>query len=425
MVLVTAVVSAAKMDWEKLKETGLGRMKVELRRSIAELTPKLETKVDVQSLVDEWMRVPYYIVIQDNKVFVPRQFLKRAKHIKHAQYVRSALDLVPSPDVMYQYEGGASGTTNRHECGDRDDAQESGRMTSRNTDKIYFQKFRLPFPRLCIAKREGYDKCGVLIPNPYFGNLSDWTSRTTKLTVQAQKRPFDHRDDRLFWRGSIGSHSKDHCAREQGNYARFSAVSLTAQNPTHFDVRCIECNPRDEHKTLCPGYEYDDDMRRIMASSAKDKIIQGAFVEETRYSEYKYVLNLPGSTTGSYSRNLNHLWMLGGVVLLWQNAHVGHYYPALVEGVTHLTVNKSTALSQLASLTPAKTALLRQGAAFVANELLCAKCLASFHREVAVALRAAYRFDLIRFNTTGLVEFLYYDERRKVAVVRDEIHGSV
>ena len=41
-------------------------------------------------------------------------------------------------------------------------------------------------------------------------------------------------------------------------------------------------------------------------------------VAKENYTRYKYVLNLPGSTSGSYSRNLNHLWFLGSVVLFWK-----------------------------------------------------------------------------------------------------------
>ena len=40
-------------------------------------------------------------------------------------------------------------------------------------------------------------------------------------------------------------------------------------------------------------------------------------VDRADYSAYRYVLNLPGATTGSYSKNLNHLWALGAVVMLW------------------------------------------------------------------------------------------------------------
>ena len=57
-----------------------------------------------------------------------------------------------------------------------------------------------------------------------------------------------------------------------------------------------------------------------------------AHVNRSVYASYKYQLNLPGSVSGSYSRNLNHLWMLGSVVALWDAPYVEWYYPALAPG---------------------------------------------------------------------------------------------
>ena len=56
----------------------------------------------------------------------------------------------------------------------------------------------------------------------------------------------------------------------------------------------------------------------MRAAFDEKELIAGEYVDEADYSRYKYVLNLPGSTTGSYSRNLNHLWALGAVVFLWE-----------------------------------------------------------------------------------------------------------
>ena len=38
--------------------------------------------------------------------------------------------------------------------------------------------------------------------------------------------------------------------------------------------------------------------------------------EAKDYAGFKYLLNLPGETAGSYSRNLNHLWAVGSALLL-------------------------------------------------------------------------------------------------------------
>ena len=39
--------------------------------------------------------------------------------------------------------------------------------------------------------------------------------------------------------------------------------------------------------------------------------------------------------TGSYSRNLNHLWSTDAVVLIWKHAAVEHYYRGLAHGAVH------------------------------------------------------------------------------------------
>ena len=54
-------------------------------------------------------------------------------------------------------------------------------------------------------------------------------------------------------------------------------------------------------------------MRKIYADNSS--IRDPKFYTEPDYANYKYVLNLPGKTDGSYSRNLNHLWYVGAAVL--------------------------------------------------------------------------------------------------------------
>ena len=71
-----------------------------------------------------------------------------------------------------------------------------------------------------------------------------------------------------------------------------------------------------------------------------------------------------GQTGGSYSRNLNHLWATGAVVLLWDTPIVEWYYPGLTEGATHLVVNAASAPEVLdkANADPEALEVLRAGA---------------------------------------------------------------
>jgi len=102
---------------------------------------------------------------------------------------------------------------------------------------------------------------------------------------------------------------------------------------------------------------------------------------------------------------------------------------ALVDGVTHVTINKTSALERLPP--PLTTqGVLRSGASIVAKHFLCDLCLAAFHRDVVRQLRLSFKLGLLldddaRFdtfletvNTTDLVEFLSYDEKRHESLVR-------
>ena len=113
-------------------------------------------------------------------------------------------------------------------------------------------------------------------------------------------------------------------------HARRAALALTADYPSHFDVKCnVGCEARDATKWPCPGLAYDATMRKIYADNSS--IRDPKFYTEPDYANYKYVLNLPGKTDGSYSRNLNHLWYVGAAVLLWDTPAVEWYYYPCVE----------------------------------------------------------------------------------------------
>ena len=140
-----------------------------------------------------------------------------------------------------------------------------------------------------------------------------------------------------MWRGAI--RTRDDCEDEFGNFARAEAVALTARDPASFDVRCLQCDVRDSAARPC-------DRPRFSAATRRDVLSLGRAAHANRsvYGAYQFQLNLPGSVSGSYSRNLNHLWLLGSVIAMWDAPYVEWYYPALAEGVTHLALNRSTAL---------------------------------------------------------------------------------
>ena len=201
------------------------------------------------------------------------------------------------------------------------------------------QKDATPLPRLVIAKRYGYDQCGILVPNCYFDDLTKWGRLAETITDVAAGLPFEKRDGRVFWRGSI--RTEPDCDDEAGNFARTEAVALTAAHPDVFDVKCLECDVRDEARQFCPRHVFADETKRHLGDLRK---LGASHVDKSSFGRYQFQLNLPGSVSGSYSRNLNHLWLLGSVIAMWDAPYVEWYYPALAEGVTHLALNRSTAL---------------------------------------------------------------------------------
>lgn len=351
------------------------------------------------------------VMILNNRVFVPRIFLKSPKRRKHAGMMKDAVERLSSPNVMYLVETGASGPSNRFECGRAPlDAMELHEKAKwEKLDSNFTRVFHYPPPRFAIAKKEGYERCGILVPNPYIGNLSLWQNqRLVEIEQSATERPFVKRDGRLFWRGHISSaeFAKRHpdCSREVGNYARFAAATLTFTHPERSDVRCVKCEIRNETEHFCDQFRYDDDMKSAFAQPDR---IRGNYVDEFDFSRYKHVLNLPGSTTGSYSMNLNHLWMLGSIVFLWENSHVEWYYPALKEGLTHLSVNKSTALAALDAVENSNslTERLRQGARRVARDIFCVNCLVRYFATVVDRYRKHFSLDKVLDDPTRLRAF--------------------
>ena len=109
---------------------------------------------------------------------------------------------------------------------------------------------------------------------------------------------------------------------------------------------------------------------------------RGNRVKPEKFARFQYYLSLPGTVSGSYSKNLNRLWQLGGVVVLWSGApHVEWYYPSLRRGKTHLELTKANALQEIAAVAAnaARAARLLEGARTVSSEHLCPSCISTRH----------------------------------------------
>ena len=369
---------------------GFAALKKELDRSLREKWFKgrrPQTAAGATALLREVLgsRVrDQLILIRGGRLFTTHNFTHNTKHT----YMLRLLAAVqraggPLPDAWLMYE-----SSSRGKCHDLDGLGGHGRL----------------LPTLVIAKLDGYGQCGILVPNPYFGlgDINDMWRLQIEALMDANETT-KKRDPRVFWRGEVAAHLARRkgypCKSERGNHARLAALALTADDPSHFDVKCnVGCEARDATKWPCPGLAYDATMRKIYGDNSS--IRDPKFYTEPDYANYKYVLNLPGKTDGSYSRNLNHLWYVGAAVLLWDTPSVEWYYPALKHGATHAAVNRTTARAVVAALdaSPEKYARLLAGARRVQRELTSPEAIARYVRHVVDALRRAQAQHLIKWG---------------------------
>jgi len=378
------------------------------------------------------------VLVLGRTVLVDRRLFVRPnkKGLLHLEFLRSLLERGASGNVAYLWEWSADGFKSQDQL-IREGCPAPKRMGSGKTEVkpkswIYQkQKGRPELPYLAIAKRYGYDQCGILIPNCYFDSR-DWDETVAGIVnSNATKIPLEAKDKRVFWRGAIRNEMavpKGRCVLEGGNFARAEAVALSVAKPDLFDIKCQEkCTPRDDVKMPCSEFTFDPTTR---AALKKLKSIKSDYVPRDDFGRYQYLLNLPGSVSGSYSRNLNHLWLVGSVVALWDAPYVEFYYPALAavspEGTaksraaapTHVALDRKTAEATLAALTPKLREELVKNAKKVADELLCPGCQANYWRLVIAKMREHFRFDLVLDDAPRLLKVLdklNFTKRRLVA----------
>ena len=214
--------------------------------------------------------------------------------------------------------------------------------------------------------------CGVFVPNPYFGTVKTWQSVLDSM-APGKLPPFDKRADTVFWRGTLGEQMHKDCFHDQGNYDRFQAASLSINHPELLDVKFTEVEVGSGWNTSVSLYEqcepYDENLREMIGKI--DATIETSWYQPYEYANYKMLLQLPGKTSGSYSRNLNHLWATGSVILSWNSTVTEWYYPALVDGVTHLNVDygnvvrKATRVLNDAKLADTLRTVLEKGSQWI------------------------------------------------------------
>ena len=182
-------------------------------------------------------------------------------------------------------------------------------------------------PVFSIAKADGDGD--VLMPNPYFGNLAAWDKEVTKLLRRAERHAnvaaWEKRLSKLHWRGSCS-------AKFDGVLPRLLLLLTWADYPG-FDIA---------FSNQCLVRLWDKYRPTRVLSSAQLRMtstLHKRRVEVEELVKFKYLLHLPGASSGSYSRSLQYQLTAGAVILKYDNPYREFYYSSMVEGVHYLTVN--------------------------------------------------------------------------------------
>ena len=185
--------------------------------------------------------------------------------------------------------------------------------------------------KLAINKEVGYEQCGVLVPNSYFGgghgNLTLWASEVRG--QDSKLEPFSRRKGKAMYRGSLHPDPENVFSTERmcsevayGNYARIAAFASSLDHPDEVDAKCVDGK---HHACKLPPPSCVGIVSDFNSGLKKKARIDGEYLDDKEYRNHKYLLNLPGAASGSYSKNLNHLWRTGSVVMQWVHPFVEWY----------------------------------------------------------------------------------------------------
>jgi len=251
-------------------------------------------------------------------------------------------------------------------------------------------------PVLAIAaSRSGQTPSAIRVPNMYFGDMPTVQAKVQRTVESCSTRPFHQRIPQALWRGdSFAGHStRFHHARNQALIlqAEASHENLTNIRLVQRPSECLSARltiRRWQAHGLLPNEVAD----RMVATDCGDD----QFVGHEDFCEYRYLLNLPGSAAGSYSRNLQSLFATGSTVLHWDNDAVEWYYERLEHNVNYLVVDRDTLLPTIRKLNrnPGWAHSIASAGLDVLHRELAPGALVDFHEQLFHALAALQRFDV-------------------------------
>jgi hypothetical protein len=157
----------------------------------------------------------------------------------------------------------------------------------------------------------------ALMPNMYFGNLQVW-DRYTKELLGKLNTPWNKRKKRVFWRGKIDKNLYHNAPRLEALQAAARDLQSSNGKNRNFDVR------------LTSGCGYLKNFAKNVTRTSplapkwlpRDYFIKvtecGGYTRtpHAKFPNYWAQLNLPGSSLGSYSKNLQNLWPMGAGMYL-------------------------------------------------------------------------------------------------------------
>lgn len=221
------------------------------------------------------------------------------------------------------------------------------------------------FPVVAFGKREPDKQPGLLVPNPFFVTPQWWDRHSAVALDESARHPWQSRRRSVLFRGACGP----------GAHARFRLLRMA--DPEHrLDVgfTSVDGYSSVKHCVWDLAARNDgsrDDVERIL----NHRILP--HVAQTNFSRYQYLLHMPGSATGSYSRNLQYLWTHGAIVLIWKHTADEWYYRYLRDGVHYLSVDEASLYDTLRRLdaNPREQIALRRGSRQFAAQYLSGHAL--------------------------------------------------
>lgn len=216
------------------------------------------------------------------------------------------------------------------------------------------------YPTLVIGKSPAQQaNNGIMHPNPYIAaSIISYMARERDMQRTVAALPLSAREARVVWRGSLYgksgtffvpadirarfmrtsgvnwlSDAECHAVVAQnippgvGRVARLMGVSLSCLEPRIFDVRatgeCSSTRREDLRLAMDCWLRIRQNVSRLQIMTSR-KTCNGIVCDDHglrpgEFGKYAAQLVLPGKMEGGYSRHVNHLWLMGSPIMIWNS----------------------------------------------------------------------------------------------------------